>query len=330
VYPLPAAAQIEDLVDALTVPSTLADAEAARELGAELYRTVLAPAEKAIAGKALVIVPSRKLGYLPFELLVEPGEDGSDHWLVAGHRIRYTPSLTSLHFVDLWDCDRTRPDRLVWQVGDPDYGIPATDADSAPVLADARETLTRGYRGDASRGAIFERLPGSRAEVEAIRAALGASNGGSLLGREATEGAVKGLSDSGELAHYRYVHFACHGILGQGDGLQPALVLARPVPDAKDDGFLQLDEVTGLRLNADLVVLSACQTGQGRLHNAEGVSGLARGFLYAGSRAVLCSLWRVDDLGTAEPQLRLIAAGEPPSAWAAFILIGQDRPAPRP
>ena len=67
-----------------------------------------------------------------------------------------------------------------------------------------------------------------------------------------------------------------------------------------NDGFLRLDEVTRLRLNADLVVLSACRTGQGRLYSGEGVTGLARAFLYAGSRGVVSSLWSVDDRETAD------------------------------
>ena len=135
---------------------------------------------------------------------------------------------------------------------------------------------------------------------------------------------------------------ACHGILGQGDGMPPALVLAQAGQQGKKDGFLQLDEVTHLGLNADMVSLSACQTGRGRLHNAEGVSGLARAFLYTGSRSVLCSLWRVADRETSDlmvdlyaglkegrtpsealraAQLKMIAAGEPPFAWAPFILM---------
>jgi CHAT domain-containing protein len=111
-----------------------------------------------------------------------------------------------------------------------------------------------------------------------------------------------------------------------------------------EDGLLRLDEVTGLRLNADLVVLSACESGQGEVLNAEGVSGLARSFLFAGTRGVMCSVWKIDDHATADlmadiydglkagkpaadclraAQLRLIAADEPPLYWASFVLIGK-------
>src|SRR5262249_52601189 len=129
---------------------------------------------------------------------------------------------------------------------------------------------------------------------------------------------------------------------GLDTGRQPSLVLSL-VGNEHEDGFLQLDEVTSLRLNADLMVLSACRSGQGRLRNGEGVTGLARAFLYAGSRAVLCSLWSVDDAETAglmaqlyqglkagqsptdalrDAQLQMIRADKPPLYWAPFVVIG--------
>ena len=116
-----------------------------------------------------------------------------------------------------------------------------------------------------------------------------------------------------------------------------------PATSSGEDGILRLDEVTGLKLNADMVVLSACRTG-GPLYKAEGVMGLARAFLFAGSRCVVCSLWRVPDQATPRlmtdfysglrtnetgadslrtAQLRMIAADEPPLLWAPFILIGR-------
>ena len=110
------------------------------------------------------------------------------------------------------------------------------------------------------------------------------------------------------------MHFATHGILGLDIGQQPALVLSlvgndgqRDADGGVNDGFLRLDEVTRLRLNADLVVLSACRTGQGRLYSGEGVTGLARAFLYAGCRGVLSSLWSVDDRETANLMATLYA-----------------------
>ena len=189
---------------------------------------------------------------------------------------------------------------------------------------------------------LFAQLDGSREEVERLGSITKAAPDGILLGTEATEEAVKRRSADGSLARYRYVHFATHGVLGRAGGGPPALVLSDD--GRKEDGFLGLDEVTTLKLNADLVVLSACETGRGRLDEAEGVRGLARAFLSAGSRSVLCTLWDVDDRATStlmagvyegiemgqspadalrSAQLRMIANGKPPLNWAPFILIGE-------
>jgi CHAT domain-containing protein len=158
------------------------------------------------------------------------------------------------------------------------------------------------------------------------------------------------LPPAGELAKARFVHLATHGVLGLDRGEPPALVLAQTGTTGAadeyglDDGFLSLPEVSALRLNADLVVLSACRTGQGRMHNGEGVSSLARVFQYAGTRGVICSLWSVDDAatsllmqemyrqlekgrGTAEAlcqaKRKLIDDDYPPLFWAPFVLHGR-------
>ncbi len=187
-------------------------------------------------------------------------------------------------------------------------------------------------------------------EVNMIGRLLQAPEANVRTGLKALEADIKKASASGELARCRYIHFATHGILGSGDGKPPALVLSLVGNDdlrdefGRNDGFLRLDEVTGLKLNADLVVLSACRSGQGQLRNGEGVSGLARAFLYAGSRGVVCSLWSVADAETAdlmtdmytrlqagklaadalrEARLEMLKAGKPPIYWAPFILIGE-------
>ena len=313
-----------------------------------------APAAAAIRQKALVIVPGRALGRLPFELLVEPAEGtnagaaAGGRFLVQGHRLRYAPSLTVLHLVQRWEATRPRPERPLWAVGDPIYEptdprLPAGVASAAM----GREGTDRTDRNPGRRGTTGRAVEAAglqRRGGRATPAALGAAAEEVLIGPAATETAVKAASAAGTLVRHRYVHFATHGLLRMADAIQPALVLSLTGDQSGEDGFLRLDEVTSLRLNADLVVLSACQTGQGQLYNAEGVNGLARAFLYAGSRGVLCSLWRVEDESTAalmadiyaglkakksaadalrEAQLRMIAAGQPPLYWAPFIFIGQ-------
>src|SRR5262249_11105170 len=156
------------------------------------------------------------------------------------------------------------------------------------------------------RGGTFDRLVHSQREADAIRRKLGAPAEAILVEKKASEANVKRASEKGDLARARYVHFATHGVLGSGPGQEPGLVLSLVSNDGKEmggglnDGFLRLTEVTFLKLNADLVVLSACQTGGGTLSRGEGVGGLARAFLYAGSKGVVCSLWSVDDASTAD------------------------------
>jgi tetratricopeptide (TPR) repeat protein len=348
IHTLPAADRIIELMAGLWRPTTLEDEDSARELGRRAYQMLLAPAAGAIRGKGLIIVPGGVLGLLPFELLVEPAEAtkdaaGNGRFLVEGHRIRYAPSMTALHFVRRWDDERQRPERTLWALGDPVYQPTDERLTSRTELAEETRYSKAKYRGGVPRAA-FERLPSASVEVEQLRRLWDAPSEAILVGPAATEAAVKAASAADELARYRYVHFATHGILGLTDATPPSLVLSLAGDQHGEDGFLTLGEVTGLRLNADLVVLSACQTGQGRLYNAEGVSGLARAFLYAGSRGVLCSLWRVDDEATAglmtdiyaglkekkpaadalrDAQLKMITDGQPPLYWAPFILIGQ-------
>jgi CHAT domain-containing protein len=283
------------------------------------------------------------LCYVPFELLVEGAErpDGG-HYLLEQHRLRYAPSLTALHLIARWEKGRARqPDQALWALGDPDYGT----AETAASRAAEREVRLREGRGES-----FPRLVQSGQEVRAVARLLGVPESAVRTRARASESAVKQASQEGELARARYLHFATHGILGLDTGQPPALVLSLVGTTGRrdewgvDDGFLRLDEVLALKLNADLVVLSACRSGQGRLYNGEGVSGLARAFLHAGSRGVVCSLWNVDDAATStlmqgmyarlqkgeaagealrQAQLELLRAGRPAYYWAPFILIGK-------
>jgi CHAT domain-containing protein/Tfp pilus assembly protein PilF len=350
VYALPSGAEIADGVSCLTDRDTVTLPLKARANAAEAYDLILAPVKERIRGKDLVIVPGGALAYVPFEVLVEDGR-----YLIEQHRIRYAPSLTALYLLRLWEKTRPQPQRPLWAMADPVYD-PADQRSAGKLdLAQAtRATLTeylsRTDRGSAV-GKAYARLRFTGAEAEAIRVRLGAADADVLTGVQATEAAVKAASAQGLLARARYVHFATHGILGLDTGQPPALVLSLVGNDGKhdedggiNDGFLRLDEVTRLQLNADLVVLSACETGKGRLYAGEGVTGLARAFLYAGSRGVVASLWAVDDRETAAfmaqlygglkdgqaaadalraAKLEMIRDRKPPVYWAPFILIGE-------
>jgi CHAT domain-containing protein len=371
IYSLPGRDEIADGASCLIDRDTFQHPGKARAVAVQAYALLLGPLKDRIRGKDLVIVPGGSLGYVPFEVLVE-----DDHYLIEKHRIRYAPSLTALHLVGLWEKTRTGSAQPLWALGDPIYdaadvrlGVPAAVATALgggcilPVLTGSelstpsamasagRDSLREVRRRKGSGGGVFRRLRHSGEEVRTIAQLLHAPSGAILTDGQALEARVKAASASGQLARARYVHFATHGILGLDTGQLPALVLSLVGNDGQldteggvNDGFLRVDEVTRLRLNADLVVLSACETGKGRLYAGEGVTGLARAFLYAGSRGVVCSLWAVDDRETAAfmarlygglkdgqeaadslraAKLAMIRAGKPPVYWAPFILIGQ-------
>ena len=146
---------------------------------------------------------------------------------------------------------------------------------------------------DSAELARLPRLPDTADEIRSIARAIGADPAKDVfLGREANEGRIKSM----ELADRRVVVFATHGLVpGDLNGLyQPALALSSPaVAGGEDDGILTMGEVLGLRLDADWVVLSACNTASGDGAGAEAVSGLGRAFFYAGARALLVSNWPV-------------------------------------
>ena len=210
-------------------------------------------------------------------------------------------------------------------------------------------TLARGS------GAL-EQLPGTRTEVESIAKALRVDASDIKLGLDATETAVK----NARLDDYRVVYFATHGLVA-GDPemfergkVEPALALSIPdKPSEQDDGFLFASEVAQLKLNADWVVLSGCNTASGDRPGAEALSGLARAFFYAGARSLLVSHWEVDDKktetlmtkvflltkenpklshGEALQQAMLSIIDEAssdedlhPRWWAPFVVIGETR-----
>jgi CHAT domain-containing protein len=162
-------------------------------------------------------------------------------------------------------------------------------------------------------GVLFGELEHAGHEIEVIADVL--STGGARVTKYVRGQATEGRLRQGNLAQYRILHFATHAIADDEINWlrQPALLLSPNVADPLHDGLLQMGEIFDLEINADLVVLSACDTGGGKLRKGEGVIGLTRAFLYAGSLSVVASLWKVYDESTGrfmEYFYRYVAQGE--------------------
>ena len=225
-----------------------------------------------------------------------------------------------------------------------------------------RQLTSKGHRGggiaisalrSSRNGVIGVRqappLPETADELCHVAQAIGAAETDVMLGRRASKQSLKDMNDAQLLADYRVLHFATHGALaGEVTGAtEPGLLLTPPaLPTASDDGYLSTTDIAGLKLDADWVMLSACNTAAGGSDKSEAMSGLARAFFYAGARALLVSHWYVDSLATvtliqgaieelkSDPapgragalqrsMHRLIDKGAPPSQWAPFVLVGE-------
>ena len=248
-----------------------------------LAQAVLGPVLGEIAGKRLIVVPDGALHYVPFAALQVPSEAGTV-FLVEKHEIGFLPSAAVLKEIRQAGAARPRRPTSIAVVADPAY--------------DGTETEPRRVLKEVSRGQGPAALPWTRQEAEDIAAvAKGRRELLVFTGHEAT----RELVTSGRLEPYRALHFATHGILDSGHPEQSGLVLSQR--DSKGnpiDGFLSLQDLYALRLQADLVVLSGCDTGLGRELRGEGLVGLTHGFLHAGASQVVASLWPVRDRASAE------------------------------
>jgi len=314
-----------------------------------LYQDLIQPAEKWLAGKReLIIVPDGVLHYLPFEVLLTKGELTVEprelSYLARDYAVRYVPSASVLVELSRPEAERSKPEKTLVAYADPIYGEP----DEASAVGKALRSMW----GELRR---LPRLPYSRQEVERIARLYPDAEVTLFLGAEAREENVK----SGEPARYRFVHFAAHGVLNEKQPQYSGIVLtvgatrsgstAPPEPamrqEATEDSLLQVYEIFNLKLTADVVVLSACETGLGREVRGEGMVGLTRAFLYAGAQAVVVSLWKVADPATAELMMRFyrqmkagVGKAEAlrrarlelfregryvhPYYWAPFVLVG--------
>lgn len=326
----------------------------------ELTGMLLEPVAAHLATKRLVIVADGALQYLPFAALPHPDPKGQDKReprpLIAEHEIINLPSA-SIFSALRSDMGKGAPAQKALAVfADPVFEkddsrlIPEGRADRKAASRLAGKQTEHQSRSDEPLAGTkerlrFARLPFSSSEARAIAALVPEQERKLALGFDASLSTAK----SAELQQYRVIHFATHGLIyGPHPQLYGVALSLVDKQGNQQDGFLRLNEVYNLKLGADMVVLSACQTALGKQIKGEGLVGLARGFMHAGARRVVASLWKVDDRASAElmkyfyeemfgqqklrPAAALQAAIErmrkqrrfsSPYFWAAFVLQGE-------
>jgi len=323
---------------------------------------LLGPVAPRLGVKQLVVVAPGALSYLPFAALPAPEDEkqpARDYEpLIAKHEVVSVPSASVLSVIRRETTGRQRAAKSVAVLADPVFEESDPRLASAKTVNSSGETLaapagdaedselTRAIRtmnfSDARDG--FTRLAFSRQEAESINALTPRGTG-----LKATDfNASRDMAMSPQMSQYRIVHFATHGLLNNERPELSGLVFSLINQEGKpQDGFLRLHEIYNLQLNADLVVLSACETGLGKEIKGEGLIGLTRGFMYSGAPRVVASLWNIDDLATAELMKlfyqRMLKDGQPAGAalraaqlemsrqkrwaspyfWAGFVLHGE-------
>jgi len=289
-----------------------------------LAETLVDPVQEIAKAKRLIVSADGDLHQLPFELLVSSAGER----LLRSHVVSYSPSGSVLALL------KGRPTQTSERMA---LAVSGAGDDSAS--AKLTTSVTRGiYDVDASK---LPPLPAANDETRAVASILGASQSTVLIGQAATEAAFK----RAPLDSYRVIHLAAHGIPSTKFPARSAILLQ---PGDGEDGLLQAREILGLRLHADLVTLSACDTGTGAAHGQEGVANLVRPVLAAGARSVVANIWAVDDnfsLSLMRDFYRLLAGGldageamrqaklgmidrfgptAPPKLWSGVLVYGDS------
>ncbi|HEX5890463.1 MAG TPA: CHAT domain-containing protein [Pyrinomonadaceae bacterium] len=363
-FTLPGRAEIEKsakslyqvFVDHQLVSGESTEARAQRETKAaaalpheivSLSKLLLAPLAGKLNTKRLLVVPDGALQYIPFQVLLSPD---SHEPLIKHHEIVNEPSASTLALVLSEIRTRQTATNLVAVLADPVF-----ETNDSRVKRDATRKLDQPAEMLAVRRALRDvgitpdglqipRLLASGREADEIMALAPGRSNLKAAGFAATRDRIF----SADLASYRIVHIATHGIINNEHPEESGIVLSLVDQNGQaQDGFLRLRDIYTLKLPADLVVLSACSTALGKDVRGEGLIGITRGFMYAGAAGVVASLWKVDDEATAELMKHFYAAlfnkGMPPAAalrdaqlelakhprwqspyyWAGFVIQGQ-------
>lgn len=306
---------------------TLSDYNTFVKSSHEIYKVLIKPVEEIISGHKLIIVPDNQLGYLPFEVLLSHDKTSGSldfrqlPYLIKSNPVSYAYSATLMQKKQK---KVVRTNGKIFAIA-PNYDL-GTDSVSAsaarhhellsiPWAVDEAKSLIRSFRGVA------------------------------LTGNKASESNFKEKA-----SEYQVLHMAMHTLIDNENPLFSKLVFSQ-VQDTLQDGYLNTYELFNLELNADLAVLSACQTGDGRLQRGEGIMSMARGFFYAGVPSILMTLWEVDDHSSSElvtlfykhlatgsdknialqaAKLEYLDAADRlkahPHYWAGFVSIGNTEP----
>ncbi|MEP6901981.1 MAG: CHAT domain-containing protein [Actinomycetota bacterium] len=292
----------------------------------KIYNLLLAPVLKQIAGKnRLIISPDAALWELPFQALV----DKQNKYVVETAAVSYAPSLSVLtEIVNRRSAQTTESTLLA-------FGNSAFKTANSIGEKTARQVLLNN---------AFADLPEAEKQVEALSALYGAKKSKIFTGAKATETEFKKSA-----AGFSILHLATHGVLDDANPLYSYVLLASDA--GREDGRLEAREIMQMNLNADLVVLSACETARGRIGQGEGLIGLSWSFFVAGSPTTIASLWKVESASTTETMLgfyrRIQKDSKPiskaealrqaslallrnekyahPFYWAGFVLLGDDK-----
>lgn len=331
-----------------------ADAEYPKA-AAVLSQMLLGPVAAQLGRKRLLVVPDGALEYLPFAALAAPSQ-AQFVPLMVEHEVTSIPSASTLAVLRQEFHERTPAEKVVAVFADPvfdksDERLTGNSSRNAGALRRAHATVMDALEMQesptSSEAQALPRLPYTRQEAEAILALAPATGRMAALGFEAN----RAMAMSDGLSKFRIIHFATHSFL---DSMHPELSgIALSMLDSQgkpQNGYLRSHEIFNLRLGAELVVLSGCRTGLGKEVKGEGLYGMTRGFMYAGSKRVLVSLWDVQDQATARlmtdfyrgllgPKRPATAAAlraaqiaiwregrwQAPYYWAAFVLQGEPK-----
>jgi len=341
-YELPKRADIESAAKAfykqLKSPEIVSP-----EVAMKLSQMLLAPVANQLGNKRLIIVGDGALQSIPFAALPIPVSATSPILLIVQNEIVTLPSASTIAISRNQLKKRTPAPKTIAVIADPVFNRDDERLQKSPS-EQSNSTDSTLKRSADDVGVILQRLPFTRKEAQTILTLVPENQRTSAFDFAAS----RLITTNSNLAQYRIVHFATHGLINTNRPELSGIVLSLVDQNGADkDGFLRLNDIFNLNLPAELVVLSACETGLGKEMKGEGLVGLTRGFMYAGAKSVVVSLWSVQDAGTSElmrkfyhqllekkltPVAALRAAQlemlkeeqwKSPYYWAAFLVQGE-------